>query len=213
MRSMPDRARYETPADIVEVEAFQPHDRREWRDWLERNHATSQGVGLVYFKRGSGRRNITLDEAILEALAFGWIDGRMNRLDDDRVMLRFTPRRKGSTWAATNKNRVERLLEEGLMTSAGMAKVEEAKRDGSWYLLDDVEDMIVPEDLASALGSHPPARRLFDECSRSQRKQLLGWLKGAKKATTRQRRIEAIVGVVLDKRKAADVLEYMAPRS
>lgn len=194
-------------------ETFQPRDRKEWREWLERNHATSRGVGLIYFKKASGKRNITLDEALLEALSFGWIDGRTNRLDEDRVMLRFSPRRKGSTWARSNKRRVEKLIEEGIMTPAGMAKVEEAKRNGSWHTMDDVDELLIPEDLARALEAHPPATENFDRYSDSQKKQLLGWLKSARRPDTRNRRMDAIVGLVLVSGRATDVVGQVASRS
>ncbi len=174
-------------------ERFQPLDRREWRQWLQENHDRSRGVWLIYYKQGSGKRTLTLDEAVLEAVAFGWIDGRMHRLDEERVELRFGPRRKGSAWSRSNKLRVERLIREGLMTPAGMAKVEEARRSGSWTVLDDVDDLVVPRDLEDALASVAEARERFDALSASGRKQLLGWIKLAKRQETRGRRITEVV--------------------
>ncbi len=180
------------PDDGAE-DALQPRDRREWRRWLEKNHACSKGVWLIYYKKNSGKTNISLDEALLEAVSFGWIDGRLHRLDDERVKLWFTPRRKGSLWSRSNKLRVERAIREGLMTPAGMAKVEEAQRSGSWYILEDVEDLLVPDDLAQALADRPPARERFDALSGSKRKQLLAWVKVAKRPQTRAGRINEIV--------------------
>jgi uncharacterized protein YdeI (YjbR/CyaY-like superfamily) len=175
--------------DTRSEEDLQPRDRREWRKWLEQNHASSRGVWLIYYKKNSGKTNLSLDEALMEAVSYGWIDGRMHRLDDERVRLWFTPRRKGSLWSRSNKLRVERAIEDGLMTPAGMAKVEEAQRNGSWNILEDVEDLLVPDDLAEALGDRPQARERFDALSGSKRKQLLAWIKLAKRPQTRADRI------------------------
>lgn len=180
------------PGDIPE-NVLQPRDRGEWRRWLEQNHAVSKGVWLIYYKKSSGKSNLSLDEALLEAVSFGWIDGRMHRLDDERVRIWFSPRRKGSTWSRSNKHRVELAIENGIMTPAGMAKVEEAQRNGSWDVLEDVEDLIIPEDLAQALADRPRARERFDALSSSRRKQLLAWIKFAKRPHTRAERIEETV--------------------
>ncbi len=180
------------PDDIPE-NALQPRDRGEWRMWLEQNHALSKGVWLVYYKKSSGKINLSLDEALLEAVSFGWIDGRMHRLDDERVKLWFTPRKKGSIWARSNKLRVERAIKDGIMTPAGMAKVEEAQRNGSWNTMEEVEDLVVPDDLAQALADRPPARESFDALSSSRRKQLLAWIKFAKRPQTRAERIDETV--------------------
>lgn len=180
------------PGEIPE-NILQPRDRGEWRRWLEQNHAVSKGVWLIYYKKSSGKSNLSLDEALLEAVSFGWIDGRMHRLDDERVRLWFSPRRKGSIWSRSNKHRVELAIEDGIMTPAGMAKVEEAQRNGSWDVLEDVEDLIIPEDLAQALADRPRARERFDALSSSRRKQLLAWIKFAKRPQTRAERIDETV--------------------
>jgi uncharacterized protein YdeI (YjbR/CyaY-like superfamily) len=146
-------------------------------------------VWLVFWRQGSGRRGLTYEEAVQEALCFGWIDGRAAKLDDQRTMLRFSPRKRGSGWARTNKLRVERLLAEGLMAEAGLARVEEAKRDGSWTMLDAVEDLIVPDDLAAAFAGHPGARERWDGLPRSVRRSALEWIVQAKRPETRARRV------------------------
>ena len=109
----------------------------------------------MFWRPRSGRTGLTYEEAVQEALCFGWIDGKAAKLDDQRTMLRFSPRKRGSGWARTNKVRIERLLAEGLMAEPGLALIEEAKRDGSWTMLDAVEDLIVPDDLAAAFDDHP----------------------------------------------------------
>jgi uncharacterized protein YdeI (YjbR/CyaY-like superfamily) len=173
-----------TEADQVHPEAVQ-----EWRDWLAEHHAESTGVWLVSWKRHTGRPSVPYEEAVLEALGVGWIDSQAKRLDDERSALRFTPRRAGSGWARTNKARVERLLAEGRMQPAGQAAVDAAKADGSWALLDDVEALVVPADLAAELDQHPGARDHWDGFPPSARRQILLWIVQAKRPETRRARI------------------------
>jgi uncharacterized protein YdeI (YjbR/CyaY-like superfamily) len=172
-----------------EGERIHPETRAQWRAWLERHHATSDGIWLVFWRPRSGRTGPTYEDAVQEALCFGWIDSKQTKLDDDRTVLRFSPRKRGSGWARTNKVRIERLLRDGLMTEAGLARIEEAKQDGSWTMLDAVEDLIVPDDLAAAFAEHPGARERWDELPRSARRAALEWIVQAKRPETRARRI------------------------
>lgn len=166
-----------------------PLDRAGWRSWLIANHATSSGVHLVSWRRGSGRTSVGYEEAVEEALCVGWIDSVAGRLDEQRGLQWFSPRRSTSGWARTNKARVERLIAHGLMLPAGLAAIEEAKRNGSWTRLDDVENLVVPDDLAAALDANPPARDHWDAFSRSPRRAVLEWITQAKRPETRERRI------------------------
>ena len=104
----------------------------EWRAWLQANHATEKDVWLTFYKKHSATRSITFEEATDEALSFGWIDSSMKRIDDEKYVLRYTPRRKGSNWSERNKKRVAELIEAGRMTEAGLAKIDEAKQSGKW---------------------------------------------------------------------------------
>lgn len=133
---------------------------------------------------------MTYEESVEEALCFGWVDSRPRKLDAERTMLWFAPRKPGSGWARTNKQRVERLRAAGLMAPAGLAAVESAKADGSWTKLDAVEDLVVPPDLAAALAEHPPAVANFDAFPKSARRGILEWLVQAKTAPTRAKRVE-----------------------
>jgi uncharacterized protein YdeI (YjbR/CyaY-like superfamily) len=169
-----------------------PFDRSGWRAWLIEHHATSDGVHLVSWRRGSGKVSVPYEEAVEEALCVGWIDSVGRVLDDERAIQRFSPRRPGSGWARSNKERIERLTAAGSMLPAGLAAVEAAKRDGSWSRLDDVERLVVPADLGAALDAAPPAREAWDGFSRSARRMLLVWLVDAKRAETRARRIAEI---------------------
>jgi uncharacterized protein YdeI (YjbR/CyaY-like superfamily) len=172
-----------------EGDRLHPRTRAEWRAWLAEHHAASDGVWLVLWRQQSGRTGVTYEDAVQEALCFGWIDSKQTKLDDDRNMLRFSPRKRGSGWARSNKLRIERLLREGLMAEAGLARIEEAKRDGSWTLLDAVEDLVVPDDLAEALAGHPGARERWDAFPRSVRRAALESIVLAKRPETRARRV------------------------
>ena len=167
----------------------QPADREEWHAWLEANHATARGVWLVSWRSSSGRTPFPYEDAIEEALCFGWVDSRANRLDDERSMLWFAPRRARSGWSAPNKRRVEALLAAGAMADAGLAKIEAAKRDGSWSALDAVEALQIPPDLAAALAAHGEAAAHFEAFPRSVRRGILEWIGAAKKPETRAKRV------------------------
>ena len=167
-------------------------DRPTWRAWLEANHATSSGAWLVTWRRRSGRVGLDYEAAIEEALCFGWVDSTGGRVDDERGKLYFAPRKAGSGWAASNKARIERLERDGRLAAAGRAAVERARADGSWTLLDAVERLEVPDDLAAALASRPAATATFDGFTPGVRKQLLAWVAMARRPETRARRVEAV---------------------
>jgi uncharacterized protein YdeI (YjbR/CyaY-like superfamily) len=169
------------------------NDRQEWRSWLVEHHATAAGVWLVTFKKSSGKANLGYEAAVEEALCFGWIDSTANTVDDERSMQLYTPRKSGSGWSRPNKVRIERLVDAGLMAPAGQAMIDAAKADGSWILLDAIEDLIVPDDLAAALAANEQAWRGFERFPKSVRKQLLQWVYTAKRPETRANRIAAVV--------------------
>ncbi len=167
--------------------------RAEWRAWLADNYATSTGVWLVYFKKDSGEPQLPYGEQVEEALCFGWVDSKPNKLDDKRTMLYFAPRKAGSGWARTNKVRVTRLIADGLMTPAGQAKIDAAKKDGSWTLLDAIERMEMPADLAAALDANPKAKGHFDAFPPGVRKGIFQWIILAKRPDTRAKRVAETV--------------------
>lgn len=168
-------------------------DRSEWRRWLEENHAGAPGVWVVYAKKGSGLTGLSYDDAVEEALCFGWIDSKVNSLDEQRYMQLFTPRRPGSVWSRLNKERIARVIDAGLMADAGMARIRDAEADGSWSLLDDIDELVVPEDLRAALEADPGAAANFEGFTPSQKKPLLFWIASAKRPATRQKRIAEVV--------------------
>ena len=176
-----------TDAPLVEAD-----DRSSWRAWLEANHATSGGAWLVARRPRSGTPGLDYEAAVEEALCFGWIDGTGGRLDDERSKQYFAPRKPRSGWAATNKARVERLIAEGRMAPAGLEAIERAKANGSWALLDSVERLEVPADLAAALEARSPAPTNFSAWPPSVRKQALASLVLARRPDTRAERVRKI---------------------
>jgi uncharacterized protein YdeI (YjbR/CyaY-like superfamily) len=160
-----------------------------WHAWLDAHHARPRGVWLVQWKPRTGRPAIPYEEAIEEALCYGWVDGTYRSLDDERGMLWYAPRRKGSVWARSNRERVARLEAAGRMTAAGRAAVERAKADGSWSILESVEDLVVPDDRAAELGARPGARATWEVWPPTARRAYLLWIATAKRAETRERRV------------------------
>jgi len=184
------------------VELFEPRDRQSWRAWLERNHRTKKAVCLVLTKKGARKSTVSYIEALEEALAFGWIDSRGNRLDADRFRLVFTRRKPKSVWAPSNKERVRRLIKAGRMAPAGLEIVAAAKQDGSWSAYDDIERLKYPEDLKRALAARPGATAFFKGSGKSYQKQALYWIKSAKRPETRAKRIAELVRLAAAGKKA-----------
>jgi uncharacterized protein YdeI (YjbR/CyaY-like superfamily) len=172
----------EEPIEVV--------SRAEWRAWLEQNHLRNEGIWLVTYKKHCGEKHVPYEDVVEEALCFGWVDSLGRKLDEERSMLWLAPRRPGSKWSKPNKLRVEKLVTQGLMAPAGLAKVDAAKLDGTWNALDAVEALEVPPDLASALDGYPAARGNFEGFPRSVRRGILEWIVSAKKPETRARRVE-----------------------
>ena len=180
---------------------IQPGSAEAWRRWLADNHATSGPIWLVYRKRTAGGRDLTYDEAVEEALCFGWIDSTIKPLDEERYRQFYSRRKPTSTWSKLNKERVERLIAESRMTDAGMAPIDAAKANGMWTALDSVEALEVPPDLEEALEAFG-ARGNFDDFSASSKKNILWWIASAKKAETRARRVAETARMAADGRRA-----------
>lgn len=175
-------------------------DRAELRAWLEANHATSRGVRLAIGKKGSAVTSLTYEDAVQEALCYGWIDATTRKLDDARFSVLFTPRRRGSIWARSNKDRVDSLIAQGLMTPAGLDAIERAKADGSWDILTDVDHLVVPADLAAALAAGDGAEEGFARLSGSAQRMALYWVVSAKRPETRARRVAETVAAAAEGR-------------
>lgn len=185
-----------------QLEQFYAKDRAEWRAWLAENHATAPGVWLIYYKKESGKPRVAYDEAVEEALCFGWIDSRPNAIDDERYMQLFSPRKPKSPWSKLNKQRVEKLIKQGLMTPAGMEKIESAQQNGAWNTYDAVEELHIPDDLTQALAANADADANFRAFSPSSQKVILWWIESAKRPETRTKRIQETVELAAQNIKA-----------
>lgn len=176
----------------TEAEIFYPANQQEWRQWLAQNHASKQAVWVVMYKKAANKPSISWSDAVDEALCFGWIDSVKRSVDSESAVQFFSKRKPASGWSKINKAKVDRLIEAGLMTEAGLACINIAKQNGSWTILDEVEELTMPPDLAEALKAHPGAESYFFGLSRSVRKAMLQWLVLAKRPETRQNRINEI---------------------
>ena len=166
-----------------------PKSRTAWREWLAKHHTRDQGLWVISYKKASGKPRVDYDALVEEALCFGWIDSKTGKLDEARAMLWFAPRKAKTGWSRPNKERVARLIAAGQMAAAGLAKIEAARKDGSWSALDGVEALEIPPDLRKALAAHPPAAQHFDAFPRSVKRGILEWILNAKKPETRSKRI------------------------
>ncbi|MCA3255737.1 MAG: YdeI/OmpD-associated family protein [Alphaproteobacteria bacterium] len=189
--------------DFLRVEV---DSRAALRRWLEANHGQRESIWLVTFKKAAGPRHVPYDAIVEEALAFGWIDSLPRKLDTERTMLLLSPRKPGSSWSAVNRARVERMEAQGLMHATGRARVAAAKADGSWSRLDAVEALVIPDDLAAALGPGSVADTYFRAFPPSAKRGILEWIAAAKAPETRARRIADTAA------KAADNLRANTPR-
>jgi len=183
------------------TDTIAPSGPQQWREWLAQHHTTKQSVWLIYYKQGSNIPTVTWSESVDEALCFGWIDGQVKPIDDEKYMRRFSRRKVKSIWSKINKEKVEVLIANGRMTNAGLKSIELAKQNGSWTVLDEAETLIVPEDLITAFDKHPGAQAFFGGLSKSARKSMLQWLTQAKRPETRQKRAEEIARLAAQQQK------------
>jgi uncharacterized protein YdeI (YjbR/CyaY-like superfamily) len=178
-----------TPPDLP-PEQFEPESRADWRAWLAAHHPQRQGVWLVLRKKSAPVPNLSVDDAVEEAMCFGWIDSKPRKLDGTRSLLYISPRKPGSGWSAVNKARIERMQAAGRMTPAGQALIDAALADGSWAKLDAVDALEVPPDLRAALAALPGAEAHWEGFPRSARRGILEWIAQAKTSTTREKRVQ-----------------------
>lgn len=178
----------------MERQALRFNNRQEWRRWLQENCETFTESWLIIRKKKAEISGILYDEAVEEAICFGWIDGKMRGRDDSTFFQRFSPRRKDSPWSLINRNKAEDLIRSKQMTNAGIKKIDEAKKNGKWDAA--YTSRVAPEisaDLLSALESAPQAQSNFNAFSNSVRLRYTYWILDAKRPDTRQRRIHTLV--------------------
>ena len=185
-----------------DLPVYHPADLAAWRAWLLANYHTGRGVWVASWRKASGRESVAYADLVEEAICFGWIDSTVNILDDERGLQLMTPRKARSGWTRLNRQRVAALEAQGRMTDAGRRAVEVARANGSWTIYDVVEDLIEPDDLASALDASPAARTAWDGFPPSARKQMLWWVISARRPETRANRIAKIVTEAASGRRA-----------
>jgi uncharacterized protein YdeI (YjbR/CyaY-like superfamily) len=175
------------------VEIFYPKNKKAWRQWLEENHASKKTIWLICYKKSANKDTIIWADAVDEALCFGWIDSTVRPIDDEKYMRSFMKRKPNGTWSKINKEKIELLIASGKMTNAGLECIEKAKQNGSWKILDEVEELIIPKELEEAFKTKPGSKDFFISLSRSVRKAMLHRIALAKRPETKQKRIVEII--------------------
>ncbi len=190
-RSGPLKPEPSMPFD-VQLREIHPKTRAGWRSWLKENHAKCEGVWLIYFRESTGERRLSWEDAVREALCFGWIDSKIKPIDDMRSKQMFTPRKPRSVWSKVNKRYIAELVEAGLMTAAGMPAVEIAEPNGAWSMLEPVDALSVPTDLQSALRGSKTARESYEALSDPAKRSLLYSVYSAKREDWRAKRLAKV---------------------
>lgn len=177
-------------------------NRKEWRKWLKENHKTTYAIWLIYYKKHTGKPRIPYDDAVEEALCFGWIDSIVKRIDDEKFMQRFTPRKNKSSWSESNKKRVAKMIKQKRMTKAGLDKINTAKANGQWNkVIEAKEDLEMPEEFSRLLSANKQPREFFNELSPSHKKQYIGWIASAKRNETRLKRAKEAITLLKKNKK------------
>ena len=182
-----------------EIETYCPASRKEWRQWLKKNHQSKQSVWLIQYKKETAIASLSWSDAVEEALCFGWIDSVRKTRDHESFIQFFSKRKPISNWSKINKAKVQRLIDEGQMMTAGYHSVERAKQNGSWTILDEVEELLIPKDLEKEFGTKKGSKYFFDGLSKSVKKQILYWVMAAKRPETRQKRISEVAELATQK--------------
>lgn len=175
-----------------EVKSYYAKNRKAWRNWLQKNHLKETGVWLIYYKKGSGKTRVSWEEAVEEALCFGWIDSIAKPIDEEKYKQKFTPRKTKSVWSAINKKKVELLIQQNLMMPAGWEIIETGKKNGSWTQLDHVENFVIPPELEKFFVKNKTVLKYFESLSKFRRKQWLYRMNSAKLPETKKKRLEEL---------------------
>ena len=176
-----------------DVDTYCPQSRTQWRQWLDENHLSRQSVWLVFYTKKSNIPSLSWSEAVDEALCFGWIDSTKKKINDVSFMQFFSKRKPKSNWSKINKEKVKQLIDCKKMTKQGYESIEIAKENGYWTILDEIEELIIPNDLEIAFEKHHGSKDYFLSLSKSTRKIILGWIVLVRKPETRQKRIAEVV--------------------
>jgi uncharacterized protein YdeI (YjbR/CyaY-like superfamily) len=179
---------------LDKIDALVLNDRNEWRKWLEKNSIKEKEVWLIHYKKHTGKLGISLEEAVEEAICFGWIDSKMKSLDDEKYILRYSPRKKNSPWSKINKERAKKLINQGKMTEEGLDKIKEARRTGKWSAAySSKRKPTMPSELEEELKKDKTAWENFNNFANSYQTNYVYWVVRAKREETRKRRIKEVV--------------------
>jgi uncharacterized protein YdeI (YjbR/CyaY-like superfamily) len=184
------------------IKTFHAKTRKEWRKWLDKNHESEKSVWLIIYKKESNTQSIYYPEAVDEALCFGWIDSKPNKRDEISFYQFFSKRNPKSNWSKVNKEKVARLMEQGLVHCAGLRMIEIAHQNGTWTALDEVENITIPDDLKALFLRNKIALDNWERFPRSSRRGILEWIMNAKKPETRHNRIDETVKLAAENIKA-----------
>ena len=177
-------------------------NRNHWREWLQKNHSTWDEVWLIFYKKTSGKPSVSYQEAVEEALCFGWIDSLKKSIDSTRYKQKFTPRKSGSIWSESNKKRVDRLIKDGLMREPGMKLIDQARKDGSWHKVPASRQVIdPPREFLKALQENRAAKQFYDSLAPSYQKHFISWIGSAKRQDTRLKRARESISLLANKQK------------
>ncbi len=177
-------------------------DRNQWRDWLAEHHDAETGIWLVFYKKATSKPTLDYEAAVEEALCFGWIDSIIKRIDDERYVRKFTPRKQRSNWSAPNRKRASLMIRAGKMTGAGLAKINAAKKTGLWNQDGRPQmPLEIPPEFSQALAGNRKAREYFENLAPTYRKHFIGWIAAAKRPETRKRRIDESIALLEKGRK------------
>lgn len=171
--------------------------RDQWRKWLSQNHKRNAGIWLVFYKKHTGKPSLEYDAAVEEALCFGWIDSIIKKIDDEKYVRKFTPRKPDSRWSELNKKRIAKLTKQGLMTKLGIEIVTSAKKSGIWDKSDRPNiPSEVPKELAAALAKNKKAKTFFETLAPTYRRHFIGWIFMAKREETKNRRVKESIALL-----------------
>lgn len=184
------------------IKTFYAPSRKDWRNWLQKNHQSEKSVWLIIYRKESDVPSVYYPDAVEEAICFGWIDSKANKRDAESYYQFFSRRNPKSKWSKVNKATVERLLKKNAIAPAGLKMIEIAKETGTWNALDDVENITVPADLQQAFDGNKTAFENWSNFSRSSKRGILEWILNAKRPETRQKRIEETVSMAAKNLKA-----------
>jgi uncharacterized protein YdeI (YjbR/CyaY-like superfamily) len=178
------------------------NNRNEWRSWLKENHMRKKEAWLIHYKKSSSKTNLNHVDAVKEAICFGWIDSKLKRIDEERFILRYSPRKQHSVWSKINKQTAKKMISTGKMMPTGLEKINEAKKLGYWdSAYTNLVTEQLPSDLKNALMENNTAWNNFQHFANSYRNSYIGWVNNAKTLDTRKRRIVEVVKRSLNNKK------------